>query len=313
MQKVIAVVGPTASGKTGLSIALAKTFGGEIVSADSMQIYHQMNIGTAKPSMEERCGVPHHLMGHVSVEETYNVAAYVEDARKVLENLKKRKCLPILCGGTGLYVDHLLGNTEFFDIPLESSVRQKYQAIANEQGNEALYAMLREVDPILAGRLHPNDTKRVIRGLEVYDSTGRRLSSYQADSARCSPYEVLYIGLNFKDRSLLYDRINRRVDIMVEQGLLKEIQALKAGYQLSSTARAAIGYKEILDAMEAEGSLEDAIELVKQKSRNYAKRQLTWFKKNKAIHWFDREDYSESQLIHEASILAEDFLKGGSL
>ena len=312
MQKIIAVVGPTASGKTGLSIALAQRFGGEILSADSMQIYHQMNIGTAKPSMEERNGIPHHLMGHISVEDTYNVASYVEDARGVLEGMKERNCLPILCGGTGLYVDHLLGNTDFFDIPVDEKVRQKYQKMAEEQGNEVLFSLLQERDPALAAHLHLNDSKRIIRGLEVLETTGRRLSEFQAESIRQSPYEVLYIGLNFKERSLLYDRINRRVDQMMEQGLLQEVLTLAKEYRLSNTARAAIGYKEILDALECGGEISAAVELVKQKSRNYAKRQLTWFHKNKAIHWFYGDEQAEDMLLQDACALVEDFLKGGA-
>lgn len=313
MQKVIAVIGPTASGKTALSVTLAEKFGGEIVSADSMQIYKQMNIGTAKPSEEERKGIPHHLMGHISVEETYNVASYVRDARNVLRKLKERNVLPILCGGTGLYLDHLLENTEFFDIPVRDDIREKYQEMAKSLGNDALFALLKDCDPVLAEHIHSNDTKRIIRGLEVFESTGRRLSDFQADSLRESPYEVLYIGLNFKNRDLLYDRINLRVDLMMEQGLLDEILELKENYCLSDTARAAIGYKEILDALEIGGALQDAIDLIKQKSRNYAKRQISWFKRNKDVHWLYRDECSEEELFEETCVLAESFLKRGTL
>ncbi len=313
MQKVIAVIGPTASGKTALSVALAEMFGGEIVSADSMQIYKQMNIGTAKPSVEERKGIPHHLMGHIDVEETYNVASYVKDAQNVLFELKERGVLPILCGGTGLYLDHLLENTEFFDIPVREDIREKYQKTAKTLGNDALFALLKERDPVLAEHIHSNDTKRIIRGLEVYESTGRKLSDFQADSMRESPYEVLYLGLNFKNRDLLYDRINLRVDLMMEQGLLDEVLELKERYSLSDTARAAIGYKEILDTLEADGELKDAIDLIKQKSRNYAKRQISWFKRNQKIHWLYRDECSEEELLNEACLLAETFLKRGTL
>ncbi len=313
MQKVVAVIGPTASGKTGLSISIAKRFGGEVVSADSMQIYQQMNIGTAKPSMEERDGVFHHLMGHISVEETYNVASYAEDARAVLKDLQRKNCLPILCGGTGLYLDHLLGNTDFFDIPIQDSVRQKYQKMAEELGNEALFALLQERDPKLAVHLHPNDSKRVIRGLEVLETTGKCLSEFQAESIRQSPYQVLYIGLNYKNRDLLYDRINRRVDLMMEQGLLREALELEKEYSLSSTARAAIGYKEIFDTLEAGGELDDAVSLIKQKSRNYAKRQLTWFRKNKAVHWFYPDEQPMDEILKEVYSLIEEFTEGGTL
>lgn len=310
MQKVIAIVGPTASGKTALSVALAKHFNAEIISADSMQIYREMNIGTAKPSMEERRGIPHHLMGHISVEDSYNVATYVKEARLILEDMKQRDILPIFCGGTGLYLDHLLNNTDFFDIPLDASVREKYELMAAEKGNSYIYDLLFKKDPILAEKLHPNDTKRVIRGLEVLDITGKRLSEMQQESRGERLFDVLYIGLNYKDRSLLYDRINRRVDLMVEQGLMDEVQKLKASFALSDTARAAIGYKELLDSMDANASLDDAVELIKQKSRNYAKRQQTWFGRNKDIHWFYRDELCDEAILLQSSELAEHFLKG---
>lgn len=311
-QKIIAVVGPTASGKTGLSVSLAAHLGGEIVSADSMQIYREMSIGTAKPTLEERRGIPHHLMGHVSVEDTYNVAAYVQDAHLVLETLEARGGLPIFCGGTGLYLDHLLNNTDFFDIPIEASLRGKYQELAEKEGGAYLYALLEKVDPVLAKKLHPNDVKRVIRGLEVFESTGRKLSDFQMESKRSSPYDVLWIGLNFRNRQLLYDRIDRRVDVMEKEGLLDEIRHLMANYQLSSTARAAIGYKEVIDALESGGSVAEALNLVKQKSRNYAKRQLTWFHKNEKIHWFYRDELDDHLLLSQAIQICEKFLEGGN-
>ncbi len=312
MQKIIAIVGPTASGKTGLSVALAKHFGGEVVSADSMQIYREMNIGTAKPSMQERQGVPHHLMGHIGIDETYSVAAYVQDAKAVLDEMERRKCLPFICGGTGLYLDHLLGNTDFFDIPLKGSVREKFQKLATEQGEEAVYALLQERDPELAKKLHPNDTKRVIRGLEVLETTGKKLSEFQRESKRSTPYRVLWIGLNYRDRQQLYDRINLRVDLMKEQGLIGEIEELAKKYTFSTTARAAIGYKEVLDAMESGADIDLSLELVKQKSRNYAKRQLTWFGRNKEIHWLYRDEKSDEELIADAIAICECFLKGGN-
>lgn len=310
MQKIIAIVGPTASGKTALSVALAKHFNAEIISADSMQIYREMNIGTAKPSMEERQDVPHHLMGHISVEDSYNVATYVKEARLILENMERRDILPIFCGGTGLYLDHLLSNTDFFDIPFDASVREKYEMMVAENGNSFIYELLTEQDPALAEKLHPNDAKRVIRGLEVLDMTGRRLSELQLESQGERRFNVLYIGLNYKDRSLLYDRINRRVDLMVEQGLISEVRELKESLSLSDTARAAIGYKELLDCMEDDLYLDDAIQLIKQKSRNYAKRQQTWFGRNKDIHWFYRDEMSDESILRTSIELAEGFLKG---
>ncbi len=310
MQKVIAIVGPTASGKTALSVALAKHFNAEIISADSMQIYREMNIGTAKPSMEERQGIAHHLMGHVSVEDSYNVATYVKEARLILEDLKQRDVLPVFCGGTGLYLDHLMNNTDFFDIPFDASIREKYELLAYEKGNDFIYNLLSLKDPKLAQKLHPNDTKRVIRGLEVLEITGKNLSELQQESRGEPLFDVLYIGLNFKDRSLLYDRINQRVDLMVEQGLIDEVQKLKVSFALSDTARAAIGYKELLDCMDADTSLDDAIDLIKQKSRNYAKRQQTWFGRNKDIHWFYRDEQCDEVILAQSIELAEHFLKG---
>lgn len=312
MQDIVAIVGPTASGKTALSIAVARHFGGEVVSADSMQIYREMNIGTAKPSMEERQGILHHLMGHCSAEQTYNVASYVADAKDVLYELEQRKVLPILCGGTGLYMDHLLGNTDFFEIPLDAEIRNKYQEMAKKSGNEVVYSLLMQCDPELARKLHPNDSKRVIRGLEVFEITGKKLSDFQKESHRESPYRVLYIGVNFKDRSLLYDRINRRVDLMIQNGLLEEIDDLMKNYHLSDTARSGIGYKELIDAIEAGEQLEPAIDLIKQKSRNYAKRQITWFGRNKAVCWFNRDEFSEDEINTRVFELIENFLEGGN-
>lgn len=310
MQKIIAIVGPTASGKTAFSIALAKHYGAEIVSCDSMQIYREMQIGTAKPDDVERDNVPHHLMGHVGVETTYNVAEYVRDASVILSDLKKRDVLPILCGGTGLYLQHLLESTDFFDIPIIDEVRERYQRLAKESGGDVLFGMLEERDPVLAARLHPNDIKRVVRGLEVFETTGKPLSQFQKESHRDSPYEVLYLGLNYRDRSVLYDRINRRVDLMVKRGLLNEVEDLMEKYTLSSTARAAIGYKEIIDAIEAQSSMNEAIALIKQKSRNYAKRQLSWFRRNPSVHWFYADELSLEELVYKSVTLTDSFLKG---
>ncbi len=310
MQKIIAIVGPTASGKTGLSIELAKRLGAEIVSADSMQIYREMNIGTAKPSLGERQGIRHHLLGHMSVEDSYSVVAYAEDAKVVLQDLARRGIVPIICGGTGLYMDHLLMNTNFFEISVPEQIRENLQKEAEKVGLETIYERLKEVDPILAKKLHPNDSKRVIRGLEVYEATGKPLSAFQRESIRPSDYEVLYIGLNFADRNKLYARINQRVDLMMEMGLEAEVRGLLENKKLSATARAAIGYKELMDAIENEESIETAVELIKQKSRNYAKRQLTWFKKNSEIHWFNADECEKDQLMDQVHKLAVSFLKG---
>lgn len=310
MQKIIAIVGPTASGKTALSIALAKHFCGEIISADSMQIYREMQIGTAKPDMAERDGVLHHLMGHVSVEESYNVAEYTAAARRVLSGLEERKVLPIICGGTGLYISHLLEATDFFDIPIDQKVREHYQKYGDENGNEALYILLKKVDPELAAHLHPNDSKRIIRGLEVFETTGKKLSDFQKESRRETPYDVLYIGLNYRDRSLLYQRIDKRVDLMIENGLEQEVRSLLSAYTLSETSCAAIGYKELIDAIEGKTTISEGVELIKKKSRNYAKRQLSWFRRNEQILWFYPDQTDFDRILLESIQLIEDFLKG---
>ena len=209
-----------------------------------------------------------------------------------------------------MYLDHLLDNTDFFDIPIDMETRQKYESMAAERGNAFIYDLLFQSDPILAEKLHPNDTKRIIRGLEVLEITGKRLSDFQKESRRKSSFDVLYIGLNYRDRSKLYDRINLRVDLMVEQGLLSEVRQLKDNYQLSETARAAIGYKELLDCMDDDSCIECAIDLIKQKSRNYAKRQQTWFGRNQKIHWFYRDEMSNDEILSRSIHLAEEFLKG---
>ena len=289
--KLIAIVGPTASGKTRLSVELAKELGGEIISFDSMQIYRGMDIGTAKPTMEERQGIVHHMLDIADPREDYSVSRFVEEADKLLQELLSQGKTVILVGGTGLYIDSLMKGLEFAPLP-ESGVRQELTRIAQEQGIEVLMDRLRAVDPESAERIHPSNQKRVIRALEIYLESGKTMTQHNLETQQRPPkYEPLWIGLDYVNREALYARINRRVDLMVEQGLLEELQRLLAqGIPENATSMQAIGYKELMGYIRGECSLEEAKELLKQSSRRYAKRQRTWFRRNPKIHWFLLED-----------------------
>ena len=289
--KLIAIVGPTASGKTRLSVELAKELGGEIISFDSMQIYRGMDIGTAKPTMEERQGIVHHMLDIADPREDYSVSRFVEEADKLLQELLSQEKTVILVGGTGLYIDSLMKGLEFAPLP-ESGVRQELTRIAHEQGIEVLMDRLRAVDPESAERIPPSNQKRVIRALEIYLESGKTMTQHNLETQQRPPkYEPLWIGLDYVNREALYARINRRVDLMVEQGLLEELQRLLAqGIPENATSMQAIGYKELMGYIRGECSLEEAKELLKQSSRRYAKRQRTWFRRNPKIHWFLLED-----------------------
>ena len=289
--KLIAIVGPTASGKTRLSVELAKELGGEIISFDSMQIYRGMDIGTAKPTMEERQGIVHHMLDIADPREDYSVSRFVEEADKLLQELLSQGKTVILVGGTGLYIDSLMKGLEFAPLP-ESGVRQELTRIAQEQGIEVLMDKLRAVDPESAERIPPSNQKRVIRALEIYLESGKTMTQHNLETQQRPPkYEPLWIGLDYVNREALYARINRRVDLMVEQGLLEELQRLLAqGIPENATSMQAIGYKELMGYIRGECSLEEAKELLKQSSRRYAKRQRTWFRRNPKIHWFLLED-----------------------
>ncbi len=293
-QSVICVVGPTASGKTALSIALAKKYNAEIVSADSMQIYKGLDIGTAKPSTEEQDGVLHHMIDVVSPFEDYSVARYVEDAEKVILEIHARGRIPIIVGGTGLYVDSLMRGATFASQVEDLSYRSEMEAFALREGNQALHDLLRAVDPLQAEKLHVNDVKRVIRALEVYHTTGERLSQHNQNTADLpQKYHACWIGLTYQDRQRLYDRIGLRVDMMLEDGLLEELKMIQAqGISREATAMQAIGYKELWDVPFGE-PLEVAAERLKQATRRYAKRQLTWFRRNGRIHWI-KADLAEN-------------------
>lgn len=286
---VVVIAGPTASGKTSLAIEIAKRLGGEIVSADSMQIYKNMDIATAKPTRDEMASVRHHLIGFVDCNEEYSVAMYKEDAIRAINDILSRGKLPVVCGGTGLYIDTLVKNTKFFDYE-KNDIRSELEAEAEAKGIEHLMKRLEEVDPVAASKLHINDRKRIIRALEVYLSTGKSISEQEEHShLEESEFDWCIIGLTAKERQFLYDRINLRVDIMLELGLLVEAEAFfKSDY--SATARQAIGYKELKPYFDGTVSLEDAVEKLKMETRRYAKRQLTWFRKNENISWIYIDD-----------------------
>lgn len=306
--QLICIVGPTASGKTALSVALAKYINTEIISADSMQIYKGMDIGTAKPSISERDGVIHHMFDICEKDEDFSVARYVEMADNIAQDILKRGKIPIIVGGTGLYMDSLIECSIFSGDETDEKLRIELENFANEHGNEALHEKLRQVDAVSADRLHPNNRKRVIRALEVYYQTGMTIDEMNAKNKRPEPkYKALKIGVCPTDREILYDRINKRVDIMLEQGLLDEVRWVFNGEKVSKTALQAIGYKEFLPYLNGESSLDECVEVLKRHSRNYAKRQLTWLKRDNSIHWinydlnssFDDVFHSSTKFLHE--------------
>ncbi|MDP4152102.1 MAG: tRNA (adenosine(37)-N6)-dimethylallyltransferase MiaA [Bacillota bacterium] len=303
---LIVVCGPTASGKTKLAVMLAKAFDTAVVSADSMQIYKGMDIGTAKPTENEMNGIPHYMIDIVYPDRRYSVSDYVSKAGQVISDIAQKGKIPILAGGTGLYIDTLVSGTRFGEIKYDEKIRGELSEFSGLELKEKLL----KIDPAVADRLHENDKKRLIRALEIYFTTGVTMSEWERRSVNESPYEPLYIGLTCENRQLLYDRINIRVDTMIEQGLVDEVKnLLNKGIPLDTTAMQAIGYKEIAIALKTGGSITEAVEIVKMESRRYAKRQLTWFRRNDKIHWFftDKENfeeiYSKSKIMVENSFL----------
>jgi len=288
-QPLLVVCGPTASGKTGLGIDLALEFGGEIISADSMQVYKTMDIGTAKPTHEEKRGVPHHLIDILTPDETFSVAQYAKLARETIADIHTRGKLPILVGGTGLYINGVVDNISYAEVPEDKSLRERLRESARQHGNEAMLNRLRCIDPELSETLHPNNIGRIIRAIEVWELTGEPMSTWQKRSRETpAPYNLCMLGLTFKDRSLLYGRIEKRVDIMLQIGLIDEVKLLqKSGFldATACTASQAIAYKEFFDYLSGKQSLADAISHLKQQTRRYAKRQLTWFRRDERIHW----------------------------
>ena len=295
----VSIVGPTASGKTKLSVELAKHFNGEIVSADSMQIYKGMQIATAKPTKEEMDGIPHHMMDFLQPDKTYSVASYVTDASKCIADIYSRGKLPFIVGGTGLYVDSLLNNVSFSDDKRDEDYCLELRKIAEEHGTDRLLEMLEKFDPESAERLRESrNLKRIIRAIEFYKTTGKTITQQIEESHKIpSPYITVKIGLNCRDRQALYDRINKRVDIMLEEGLLEEAERV-INSDLSYTSIKAIGYKELIPYFKENKNLNDCVEKLKMETRRYAKRQITWFKRDSEINWIYIDEYNSFEEIY---------------
>ena len=288
MDKVIVMVGPTASGKTNLSIELAKRIGGEIISADSMQIYKMMDIGTAKPDREEMQGIRHYLIDEVYPDEEFSVAKFQSLALKYIGEILDKGKVPIVVGGTGLYINSLVYNYKFSETISDWNYRERLKQTADEKGREYLHEELRKIDPEAAKRIHVNDLKRIIRALEVFHYTQKTMTHHQ-DVSRTepSPYQFTLFGLTM-DRELLYERINRRVDIMMEKGLVEEVRKLvKLGFTKKAPAMQGLGYKEIISYLRGEATFGEAVDLLKKNTRHYAKRQLTWFRRMEEVNWID--------------------------
>lgn len=285
--KVVVIGGPTASGKTALSIALAKRINGEIVSADSMQIYEDMDIGTAKPTVEEMAGIKHYLIDCVSPEIRYSVADFKNDATKAIEEILAKGKTPIVVGGTGLYIDSLIYGIEYNEIPVDLEYRKRLEELADEKGLEYLYNMANEIDEEAMKKISVNDKKRICRVLEIYKSTGKTKTQLEKESRKNGvKYDFRVFAIDM-DREKLYDRINRRVDLMIEAGLVDEVEKLIKKYPNMPTAMQGLGYKEVVEYFNGKCTMDEMIDKIKQESRRYAKRQLTWFRKNKEIKWID--------------------------
>ena len=311
--KIIAVVGPTASGKTALSVALAKALGGEVLSCDSMQIYRDMDIGTAKPTEEEREGVPHHLIDIAAADEPFSCAEYAALAKQTVGEVIARGRLPIFCGGTGLYLDGVLrGGNSYEKTETAPEYRAELERLAAEQGAMAVHAMLAEVDPEAAEATHPNNVKRVIRALEIYHTTGMTKTELDRRSQEVeTDYDALVIGIRFPNTEALYRRINLRVDLMLQQGLVEECRRLmEAGvFERSATAAQAIGYKELFPYLRGDLPLSDCAETLKMATRRYAKRQMTWFRMHGNVCWIDRtEETTGDDMLNAAVNLCREFL-----
>ncbi|MCD8108053.1 MAG: tRNA (adenosine(37)-N6)-dimethylallyltransferase MiaA [Oscillospiraceae bacterium] len=307
-QKLIVICGPTASGKTELAVSLAELFNGEVVSADSMQIYRGISIATAKPTSEEMRHIKHHMIDILDLSEEFSVADYVRLAGACIEDIAKRGKLPIVCGGTGLYISSLVNGISFDETCSSTELREELTKLAEEKGGEYLLDILREFDPESAERLHPNNLMRIIRAIEVYKISGVTMTEANQLSQKESPYDPIMIGLNYSDRELLYERVNQRVDRMLEMGLLHEAKEVLSMENVA-TAGQAIGYKEFKPYFDGEKSLEDCVEAVKQDSRRYAKRQLTWFRRDERINWILRDKLNDGE--NEVEVASEIIRRNG--
>lgn len=307
---VVAVIGPTASGKTDLAVEICRRFNGEVVSADSMQIYKGMDIATAKPTDEEKKNIPHHMMDFLENTVDYNVALYQQAAGECIADIYSRGRLPVVCGGTGLYVDTLLNNVKLSEDSFDEGLRQSLMKRAEVEGADKLLEEVGTFDPEYAGKLHPNNIKRIVRALEVYKTTGKTMTEQVELSKRQSPYDTCFIGLDAEDRQYLYNRTDRRVDIMLERGLEREARDYLS-LPNRSTSSQAIGYKELKPYIDGELSLAQAVENLKRATRRYAKRQLTWFRRNERIKWLYIDKYQKrEELINDSFTIVEGFLKG---
>lgn len=298
--KIISVIGPTASGKTRLAVDICKSIGGEVVSCDSMQIYKYMNIATAKPDAEEMQGVPHHMMDFLEPNEKFSVAAYCDMAKKCIEDINCRDKIPVITGGTGLYYSSLIDNVTFLDEDEDTSIRDNLTNRLKNEGASILLEELRSIDPETADKLHPNNAGRIVRALELYYKSGitmseqKRLSRLAGETYNCTA-----IGLDARDRQFLYDRINLRVDKMVELGLLEEAEKFLSS-ESGKTSSQAIGYKELRPYFDGKISLDEALDNLKMETRRYAKRQLTWFRRDKRINWLYIDEMSYDELLSQA-------------
>ena len=305
--RVVAVGGPTASGKTALSVALAKAFDGEIINADSMQIYKNLDVGTAKPTTQEQQGIPHHLLGFLPPETPFSVADFTAAADPLVREISAHGKLPLVVGGTGLYITSLLNGVAFAPEKLDPTIRARLQAQAEAEGSAALYAQLQAVDPDYAAQVHPNNLPRVIRALELFEATGRKMSEERVNARAAEPpYRALCLCLTCRDRAALYDRIGRRVDLMMENGVLDEARQVYDHRDSYRTAAQAIGYKEFFPYFEGTASLDDCTERLKQATRNYAKRQLTWFRRQNDAVWLYLD---EENVVDHACALVRAFLQ----
>lgn len=309
MNNIICIAGPTASGKTALAATLAKELNGEVVSCDSMQVYRRMDIGTAKPTLEEMQGIPHHMIDVAEPWEDFSVSRYCEMAAPIVDDIISRGKTAVIAGGTGLYMDSLIRGNAFAPFPA-TGVRERLEAQADAEGMEAMLSRLRAVDPDAARRLHLSDRKRILRALEVYLETGVTITEHNRKTQAVPPrYSPLWLGLDFARRGELYRRIDLRVGLMLQQGLVEEIRGLLAeGIPEKATAMQAIGYKEFVDALDGRCTIEEAADQVRQSSRRYAKRQLTWFRRNKAIHWLIRDTGDTGrEILENARRIVSDF------
>ena len=301
MNNIICLAGPTASGKTALAVELAKDLNAEIISCDSMQIYKRMDIGTAKPTREEMQGIPHHMIDIIEPDEPFSVSRYCDMATPILEDILARGKTAIIAGGTGLYMDSLIRGNDFADFP-DTGIRRRLEEELEEVGVEPLLERLRAIDPYSADHSMSNP-RRIVRALQVYYETGETITAHNARTQSLPPrYSPLWLGLDYEPRAALYDRVNRRVGLMLEMGLLEEIRTLlDSGIPKKCTAMQAIGYKEFIDAMDGFGTIEEAADLVRQSSRRYAKRQLTWFRRNKDMNWLTRTaDTTDEEILQKA-------------